>query len=248
MTAFCCLAVMDKLIILLALATFFSTLVGGVVILKFRKHLPYFFAFAAGSLIAVSFLDILPESLEIANSINFPVRYIMIAVVASFFFYSLLERFFLTHEMGAHDEHGHIMGPVGAGSLVIHSFLDGAAIGAAFHVNASMGMIVALAVIFHDFTDGINTVTLMLKNRHKVGKAVVFLVLDALAPVAGIITTASIAMPESVLALILAVFVGEFLYIGASTLLPETREHRSKGIIVAMALAIVLIAVLTSLV
>ena len=172
----------------------------------------------------------------------------MIAVVASFFFYSLLERFFLTHEMEGHDNHGHIMGPIGAGSLVIPSFLDGAAIGAAFHVNASMGLIVALAVICHDFTDGINTVTLMLKNRHKVGKAIIFLVLDALAPVLGILTTALVAMPESVLAILLAIFVGEFLYIGASTLLPDTRKHTSKGIIVAMALAIVLIAVLTSLV
>jgi zinc transporter ZupT len=142
---------MNTLVIILALLTFFSTLIGGVVIVKFRSYLPFFFAFAAGSLVAVSFLDLLPESLDISRSINLPVRYIMIAVVFSFFFYSLLERF--------------IMGPIGAGSLVIHSFLDGAAIGSAFHVNASMGLIVALAVIFHDFTDGINTVTVMLKNE-----------------------------------------------------------------------------------
>ena len=239
---------MNTLIILLALATFASTMVGGMVILKFRKYLPYFFAFAAGSLIAVSFLDLLPESLAISSKINLPVRFVMMAVVASFFFYSLLERFFLTHEMDSHDDHGHIMGPIGAGSLVIHSFLDGAAIGAAFHVNASMGMIVALAVIFHDFTDGINTVTLMLKSRNQIHKAVLFLVLDAVAPVLGIMTTVLAVLPESVLAILLAVFVGEFLYIGASTLLPETRKHLSKGIIVAMALAIILIAVLTSFV
>ncbi len=239
---------MNKLIILLALATFFSTLIGGAVIIKLRKYLPYFFAFAAGSLIAVSFLDLLPESLEISNKINLPVRFVMLTIVASFFFYSLLERFFLTHEMDSHNIHGHIMGPIGAGSLVIHSFLDGVAIGAAFQVNASIGLIVALAVILHDFTDGINTVTIMLKNRHQIGKAIVFLVLDALAPVLGVLATALVALPESVLAIVLAIFVGEFLYIGASTLLPETRNHPSRGIIVAMALAIVLIAVLTSLV
>lgn len=239
---------METLVIVLALATFISTLAGGVVIIRLKKYLPYFFAFAAGSLVAVSFLDLLPESLQISQSINFPVRYLMMAVVFSFFFYSLLERLFLTHHMGEHDDHAHVLGPIGAGSLVVHSFLDGAAIGAAFHVNSSVGLIVALAIIFHDFTDGINTVTLMLKNKQKMGRTVIFLLLDALAPVLGVLLTTAIIIPQSILALLLAVFVGEFLYIGASTLLPETRENLSKGIIIAMALAIILITILTSLI
>jgi zinc transporter ZupT len=239
---------MNAIVILLALATFISTLIGGAVIVKFRKYLHYFFAFAAGSLIAVSFLDLLPESISIANSINFPIRYIMLAVVFSFFFYSLLERFFLTHHMHEDDNHGHILGPIGAGSLVIHSFLDGAAIGASFQVNQSLGLIVALAVIFHDFTDGINTVTIMLKNKQKLRKAIIFLILDALAPVLGVLLTTAVYIPQNILAIILAVFVGEFIYIGASNLLPETREHGSKGIIIAMAIAIILVTILTSLI
>ena len=239
---------MNILIIILALATFISTLIGGFVIVKFRKHLPYFFAFAAGSLIAISFLDLLPESLKISESVGFPVRYVMLAVVFSFFFYSLLERFFLTHDMCEDDDHCHIMGPIGAGSLIIHSFLDGVAIGAAFKVNPSVGLIVAFAVIFHDFTDGINTVTLMLKNKHQIGKAITFLMFDALAPILGILATTLIFIPEKFLAIILAVFVGEFLYIGASTMLPETRKNLSKGIIITMAIGIILITILTSII
>ena len=239
---------MNSLLIILAFASFVSTLIGGAIIFKFRKYLSLIFAFAAGSLIAVSFLDILPESIELANEIGFPVRYIMIAVVVSFFFYSLLERFFLTHHMHDHDDHGHIMGPVGAGSLVLHSFLDGVAVGAAFHINTSVGMIVALAVIFHDFTDGINTVALMLKNKQKVKNAVIFLILDALAPVLGIIVTSSLHIPPNILVIMLAVFVGEFIYIGASTLMPETRKDLSIGVVISMALAIILITVLTSFV
>jgi ZIP family zinc transporter len=86
----------------------------------------------------------------------------------------------------------------------------------------------------------------MLKNKQTLKKAIVFLVLDALAPVIGIIIMTSFVLPESVLAYILAIFVGEFLYIGASTLLPETREHLSKGIVIVMALGILLITLLTS--
>jgi zinc transporter ZupT len=239
---------MNSLVILFTSITFFSTLIGGLVIFKFRKHLPYFFAFAAGSLVAVSFLDLLPESLNISQSINLPVRYIMLSVVASFFIYSLLERFFLTHHMGDHDPHGHIMGPIGAGSLILHSFFDGAAIGSAFMVNVSVGIVVALAVIFHDFTDGINTVIVMLRNKQKIRNAILFLLMDALAPVIGVLAISSMPLPQSALAILLAVFVGEFLYIGASTLMPETRKNLSKGIVVAMLIGIILIAILTSLV
>jgi len=239
---------MGNIIIIFAILTFISTLIGGLIIVKFRKYLPFFFAFAAGSLIAVSFLDLLPESISLANDINFPIRYIMLTVVFSFFLYSLLERFFLTHHMHDEDDHGHILGPIGAGSLIVHSFLDGVAIGAAFKLDVSVGLIVALAVIFHDFTDGINTVTIMLKNKQKVKKAIAFLLMDALAPVLGVLATTMLNIPQYLLAIILAAFVGEFLYIGASTLLPETKEHKSKAIIIAMLLGILVITILTSLI
>jgi ZIP family zinc transporter len=237
---------MDYLVVLLAIATFVSTMVGGLVILKFKKSLHYFFAFAAGSLIGVSFLDLLPESLEIGKDAGVSVRALMLTVVASFFIYSLLEKYFLTHHMHDDDDHGHILGPLGAGSLVVHSFLDGAAIGTAFQVNTAVGLVVALAVLFHDFTDGINTVTLMLKNKHKTKHAVWFLVADALAPVLGVIVTSFIVFPSYVLAYLLAFFVGEFVYMGASSLLPEAREHPGKAIIIATALGLALIAFLTS--
>ena len=240
---------MNNLVILLAIATFVSTIIGGAVTVKFKKYLPYFFAFASGALISVAFLDLLPESLELSNTSGLAARYIFLTVVFSFFVYSLIERLFATHEIGEEDDHhGHIMGPIGAGSLVIHSFLDGAAIGAAFQVNAAAGLIVALAVIFHDFTDGINTVTVMLKNKQKTKNAIIFLIFDAIAPVAGVLATTAIFIPGKVIAIILAVFVGEFIYLGASTLMPETLKHKSKTIILAILAGIVLITVLTSLI
>ncbi|MBX4196085.1 ZIP family metal transporter [Candidatus Pacearchaeota archaeon] len=239
---------MDALIYVLGLATFLATLFGGMVILYFKKSLPYFFAFSAGTIIAVAFLDILPESLEIAGTSGIPVRSLMLTIVGSFFLYSLVEKFFATHhlESGGH-HHAHILGPIGAASLILHSFLDGAAIGVAFHVSTSAGIIVAFAVLFHDMTDGINTVVVMLRNHQPIKKARMFLLMDAIAPVLGLIVASLIVIPESALAYVLAFFVGEFIYIGASTLLPETREHPSKAMIFVMLLGIALIAFLTSL-
>ena len=238
---------MNWIIIGLAFATFCSTLIGGTFAIRLRKALPYFFAFAAGSLIAVSFFDILPESLSFAP-VYLSIRYIMITIVASFLFYSFLERFLLFHYHEEGGGHGHVMGPVGAGSLVIHSFLDGVAIGAAYQINTTVGLLVALAVIFHDFTDGINTVTLMLKNKQHVRNATIFLALDAIAPVLGVTITSAIMINRTVLALVLAVFVGEFIYIGAVNLMPETRKYPNWKIAASTMLAILLILALTSVI
>ena len=239
---------MNSLILFLAVATFISTLIGGLLAIKFKNCLPYFFAFSTGSLIAVAFFDLLPESIELANSVNISMRYVMLTIVLSFLFYSFIEKYFLTHHHHGDDQHGHILGPIGASSLALHSFLDGAAIGVAFQVSSSVGLVVALAVLSHDFTDGINTVTLMLKNGHKVKNAIWFLMLDAIAPVLGVLLTSLIVIPQNILALVLAFFVGEFLYIGASNLLPETHKHKSLFITLAIFLGALVIFILTGLI
>ena len=239
---------MNWIIIVLAFTTFLSTLIGGTFAIKFRKALPYFFAFAAGTLIAVTFFDILPESLGISESVNLSTRYVMITVVAAFLFLSFLEKFLLVHYHEESGGHGHIMGPIGAGSLVIHSFLDGVAIGAAYQVSPSLGLLVALAVIFHDFTDGINTVTLMLKNKQRVKNATIFLVMDAIAPVLGVAFTSLINISPIVLSLILAAFAGEFIYIGAVNLMPETHKYPNWKTVSSTMLGVLLILALTSVI
>jgi zinc transporter ZupT len=239
---------MTPTLFVLALITFISTAAGGLVAVRFRRVLQYFFAFSSGALIGITFFDVLPESLAIADSVNLPARYLWITLVTTFIFFSFLQRFFLTHHHHEDEEHGHIMGPVGAAGLIIHSFLDGAAIGIAFHVSSSMGIIVALAVISHDFTDGINTVVIMLKNQQNVRNARIFLFIDAAAPVFGILATSFFMINETVLSLILAAFAGEFLYLGAANLLPETYLHNVWKMGAAMIFGVVLIFVLTTII
>ncbi len=237
---------MHPMLFLIALITFASTMIGGLVAVRFKNVLQYFFAFSSGALIAITFFDVLPESLGIAGTV--PVRTLMIAAVVTFLFFSLVERFFLTHHHHEGEEHGHIMGPIGAIGLVMHSFLDGAAIGIAYQANASMGFIVALAVISHDFTDGINTVVIMLKNEQSVKQARLFLIIDAVSPVFGIIVASFFVIQPSVLSVILAAFAGQFLYIGAANLLPETYRHSAWRMAVAMLIGVLLIFVLTTII
>jgi ZIP family zinc transporter len=237
----------NSTIVILAIATAASTFIGGVIAIKLRRVLHYFFAFSAGALIAVAFLDILPESVTTALQFGLPLHYLFLTVVLSFLFYNTIDRIFATQHMeGKEETHQHIMGPIGATGLVIHSFIDGVAIGSSFQLSPVVGFAVAIAVISHDFTDGINTVTIMFKNWHSSRNALFFLVLDALAPVVGILLISLFSVSPIILSIILAIFVGEFIYLGASNILPETRRHTPWKMVSLICVGIAVITLLTT--
>jgi ZIP family zinc transporter len=111
-------------------------------------------------------------------------------------------------------------------SLIVHSTLDGLAIGLAFQAGAGLGLIVLLAVLAHDFADGMNVVTLALDAARGRRLAIAFLIVDALAPVVGAGLSLVVAIPDVALGWLLAGFSGVFIAIGASHLLPESQHER----------------------
>ncbi len=217
------------MIIWISIAALVSTLLGGIFALRFKDKLHLILGFSAGAIIGVAFFDLLPEAIELGSS-AYSVSFITSLTALGFFSYTILDRFVFFHShCEEHDheaKHLNHRGMFGAGSLSVHSFLDGVAIGLAFQVSAAVGAIVAVAVLVHDFSDGINTVNLILKNSGTRKQAFTWLLFDAVAPIAGVASTLLFSVPEYVLGVILAIFAGFFLYIGASDLLPESHhEH-----------------------
>jgi ZIP family zinc transporter len=88
----------------------------------------------------------------------------------------------------------------------------------------------------------------MLKNKQNVKNAKAFLLMDAVAPILGIAVTSMIGLSQLVLSLILAVFAGEFIYIGAVNLLPETYKHPNWKTVFSTVFGVLLIFVLTSII
>ena len=209
-----------NMVYLITLATFFSTLLGGLFALYLRDRLHLVLGFSAGAVIGVAFFDLLPESLNLTTTSNSSTTVLSI-VAAGFALYLLLDRIFL-HHGHSETEYSHEHGVAGAGSLSFHSFLDGIGIGIAFQVAPAVGVIVAVAVLTHDFSDGINTVSLILINKGKRLSAFRWLLVDATAPMLGVLVTRFFVIPAQDLGLLLALFAGFFLYIGATDLIPES--------------------------
>jgi ZIP family zinc transporter len=88
-----------------------------------------------------------------------------------------------------------------------------------------VGAVVAAAVLAHDLADGVNTVSVSLGGSSSRGVARTWLAIDAAAPVIGIGLSRLVAPSKPLLAGVLALFAGAFLYLGASQLLPESHAR-----------------------
>ncbi|HTQ40278.1 MAG TPA: ZIP family metal transporter [Pirellulales bacterium] len=133
------------------------------------------------------------------------------------------------HHHPAHHHHHHVtFGSLAALGLTVHSFLDGFAIGGAFQASATLGWLVAVAVLAHDFGDGVTTVGVVLGSKGGWRASLGWLLADALAPVFGCALALAISISQGLIAVLLSFFAGSFLFIGAAHLLPEA-EHEGKA-------------------
>lgn len=212
------------MVTIISLATFFSALFGGLFALHFKDKLHLILGFAAGAVIGVAFFDILPEAIELGQG-YFDIKLITAISAIGFALYFILDRLLVLHTHADLDGGEIHKGVLGAGSILLHSFLDGVAVGLAFQVSLEASAIIAVAVIAHRFSDGINTIGIILKNGGDRARAMRWLIAVSISPVLGILSSFAISLPESALSPLLALFAGFFLYIGASDLLPES-HHR----------------------
>jgi zinc transporter, ZIP family len=214
---------------------FFSTIAGGFAALRFQHRLHALMALASGVVVATAIADLLPEAFELAGFDR--VVQIGIAAVAGFIGFSFLEAF-LHQSSFEHADDADVgdraparrsgtrfIGLLPPLSLVMHSAMDGLVIGLAFQVGDETGLLVLIAVLLHDFADGMNVATVALEAARGERLAVGFVLLDAVAAPAGGLLSTIVTVDPVTLGLLLAFFAGVFLAVGAGHLLPES-QHR----------------------
>ena len=209
-----------------AVATVAATFAGGALALRLAHSLPTLIALTGGVVVAVAIFDVLPESIEAVDDPELVGLLVGVGFVAFF----LAERVLVLHhrddpqQARAH----HQVGALGAFGLSVHSFIDGLGIGLAFGLDTATGVLVFVAVISHDFADGLNTVSFVLSQSDDRRRAKRWLAVDAFAPLFGAIVGSAITVTDATLGHILALYAGFFIYMGATDLLPEAHsEHAS---------------------
>jgi len=214
------------IIFFVIIATAISTALGGLFAIKLKDQLHLILGFSAGAVLGVALFDLLPESISLTNG-TYDIRLITILIAVGFSVYIIVDRYISLSSHEGKDKCGNPLhnNKLGAAALVFHSFLDGLGISLAFKVSPAIGWIVALAVLTHDFSDGINTVNMVIKNKGDRKIALKWLAADALAPAVGMAATFFVAVSGPTLGLLLSVFVGLFLYISASDLIPESHHQ-----------------------
>jgi zinc transporter ZupT len=217
---------MSWLAIPLSGVTVLSTFAGGLTALRYRRELTTLIALTGGVVVAVALFDVLPEAIDAVDN----PRRVTLLVGAGFIGFFLIERLLVLHHRDeAEQARAHArVGVLGAAGLSVHSFVDGLGIGLAFHLNEATGFLVFLAVVTHDFADGLNTVSFILSQRQDRAKALTWLTIDSLAPFLGAIVGTFVSISEYGLGHLLAVYAGFFLFMGATDLLPEAHHHPSR--------------------
>lgn len=219
--------------IILAASTAVATTTGGYLAIKSRDRLHLVLGLSAGLLLGLVAFDLLPEIFELNTQEFLHAPAASIALVAGFLLLHFYEQIFGSHEPAESDyghDHDHtssIAGAFGALAMGGHVFLDGVALGVAFSVSNNLGVAVFIALLVHAFSDGLNTVSFLIKSGSWGKKGVWLLGVDAVARISGAALGSSFAVNDNFVGFYLALFAGIVIYLATSHILPEAHSRHS---------------------
>jgi len=205
----------------------FSTLLGVWLVNKnekfTKKYSILFISLAAGVLLGASFFQLIPQSMALNNSA-------LLIILIGFLVFFLLENLVVVHICKEGDCTKHRIGTMAVLGIGFHSLIDGIVIGIGFGISNVLGIIAAVAVISHEFPEGILTYSTLIHSKFDKVKSLLYSIGVALAtPIGAVLTFLFIGdVSNAMLGGVLALAAGSFLYIASSDLIPETHEKFSR--------------------
>ncbi len=235
-------------IIFIAACTQLGGLAGGIILI-WRKQLAYrlsslLISFAAGTLLGVAFLDLLPETAQQARDVTD----VFLSVLTGILLFFVIEKLLLWHhhatteEERADPEHmqsAHIDAPAVRGKHIrplilfgdgLHNFLDGVSLAITFSISWRLGLLTAIAVLFHEVPHNISDFAVLLHTRMERRRVLLWNILLALpGPIGALIATLAISKAQALLVPLLGIAGGSFLYIALADLMPEIHHEERPG-------------------
>lgn len=191
---------------------------------------------AAGALLAVAFLDLLPEAIEEAQE-SFEPHTISAAILISILFFFILERVIHYHHCG--DDHvGHGQEKHGIVVLnllgdALHNVIDGFLIAGSFLLNFETGVLVTIAVILHEIPQEIFDFGILLYGGLNKAKAILANLAVSLTAIAGAVIFFFFGSSfEQFIPIMAAIAVGNFIYLAVADIIPELHHEKDQNKIV----------------
>jgi len=227
---------------ILGLVAAAGNLIGGYFVVRKewpRQYLQYFLALGAGYMLAVVFVEILPESVQLAGQNAF--LYVLIGFfLIHLFEHTIAPHFHFGEETHHHEfERRHARRAVLLG-LAIHAFFDGVAIAAGFLISTWLGAAIFIAVFLHKLPEGFTVASMVLASGQSRGDAI-----RAAAALGGstLLGVALTGVFSGQLQYALPLAGGVTLYVAGTDLLPEINREPNwrMAFLVFLGLAILLI-------
>lgn len=235
-------------IVLAASLTACSVTTLGIVLIRrqatwSKERSAIFVSFAAGVLITVSLLHLLPESFEMNG------RAPVFALLGFLGLYVLNRglNLYLCHDYECPPYAVGIIPMLGIG---MHSLIDGAIYSITFNVSVFTGALAALGMVFHEFPEGIITFVLLERGGFSARRSAVYAFLAAglSTPVGALLSYPFVTrVTDTALGALLAVAAGALVYVGATHLLPEVEEQEGWQPMVAMGAGVLVGAIIIAL-
>ncbi len=192
-----------------------------------RANLYRLMAFASGVLLGAAFVHLVPEAIERGSH---PAAWGLVIGFVAFF---ALEQVTFSHACPEYCEDCpvHPVGLVAFAALTLHSLVDGLVLAAGFGASAGLGLVAAFAVIVHEIPEGLSMAAIALGAGYGRQQAFLLSLVVALATPLGAAAAYAgvVGIADSLLALLLGVAAGSFLYVGATDILPQLHRQQERG-------------------
>jgi ZIP family zinc transporter len=195
------------------------------------KNAPYFACFAAGVLITVSFLHIVPRALSLSSQAP-------LYLLGGYLCMHLFNRFVTAFVCDRPATKDYAIGLIPMMGIALHSFIDGVIYSVTFSVSALTGALAAIGMVLHEFPEGIFTYVLLLRGGFAERQAARGALLAAAftTPLGMLASYPIVSRIEApVLAALLAISAGALIYVGATHLLPTAEREPQRYSLVALA-------------
>jgi zinc and cadmium transporter len=231
-------------VILASLLACAVTTAGIIVIGRYEKwgtnNIAYFMSFAAGVLVSVSFIHIIPKSFEMCPSAP-------LFLLAGFLMLYLINRFLSAYICQEYECVDRTLGLIPMLGIGLHSVLDGVIYSVTFNVSIFTGSLAAIGMVLHEFPEGIVTFLLLERGGFSKKKSAryAFVAAAISTPLGTLVSYPFIEkIGSSTLGALLAFSAGALVYVAASHLLPAVERERKKYSLLYMVVGILVAIVI----